>query len=177
MQIDNINFIIDFIMDNDTEAKCYIKQPIYNELTGIMKVLGGIFSLTRKENLHPQTILVDCLEYAEEIISELPEQLQETYKKRIDAFLSRSLLSCSIVYRDDEDMLIELQPQYLTENEKLEIKKHLLFLSALYRYSPKKILLKDLKGLFTLQNATEWKNSLQNAIDNSTKKEEKDIAR
>lgn len=160
-KMDSYNFICPFVNDQGSENIAYVPQPIEAELKGIARILGSLFTMIKEGSLDMIVFLKDWDVYIDEICGSLENG--EVKRKALDAFLERSLLGAKFFTLDGD---VIQGP--LTAGEIDSFKGALLFLSALFRYTPKVTLNSELKGFFTSLTPTEYQKSLQTPIDPST---------
>lgn len=153
IEINNFNFIIPVIADNGKELKVYVPQPIEKELRGLAHILGHLFTKIRAENVDLLMFVKDWKIFAEEKCANLENG--ENSLKALNSFLERSLLGSTIFNEDGTEKEI------LSAAEKEFFEGALVFISALYRYSPHYIKMLELGDFFTSLTPMEFKNSLQ----------------
>lgn len=151
MKIDKHNFIIPLSGSSGKEITCYVPQPNEIEMNKLFRLLGTIFSILRKGNQDILVVLKDWRLLLEESLDEMPDDKRTPLLKALDVFFERSLASASIFDEDGLDVTLD-------EDETEIFKGTLLFLSALYRYSPNQVK-SEMGGYFTSLNASEFRSS------------------
>lgn len=169
MKIDTMNFIIPLTANNGHTFDIYVPQPLGNELDKIARVLGYFFGLQRTNDIHPLVIMRDWQMYLRESLENMSESRAADIEKSVNIFLERSLSGSFAVSADNK----EIDISKFGEEEMELIKGSILFLSALYRYSPKWALIGEdgQKGYFTSQSLTEVRNSLQKQSSQSSERQ------
>lgn len=156
-QITNCNFICPFMQDGQ-EFVAHVPQPIEAELKGIARILGSLFTMIREKKLDMIIFLRDWDIYVEDICASLDNG--EIKKKALDAYLDRSLLGAKLFTLDGD-----IVDSFTCEEAKETFKGSLLFFSSLYRYTPKNVLVSELRDCFTFLTATEYQKSLQKPLE------------
>lgn len=151
MKIDKYNFIIPLSGSNNKEITCYVPQPNEIEMHRLFHLLGTIFSILRKGNQDILVILKDWRLILEDSLEDMPDEKRASLLKALDVFFERSLASATIFDEDGLDVKLD-------EDETEIFKGTLLFLSALYRYSPNPVK-SEMGGYFTSLSASEFKSS------------------
>lgn len=152
-EIKNFNFIVPIIADTGEQYKIFVPQPNEKELKGLAHILGFLFTKIRTENMDLTLFVKDWRIYAEEVCARLENG--ETKLLAMDTYIERSLLGAE-AWTPEGDKVETLTP---TEKEFFE--GALVFMSALYRYSPLFLKEKELGEFFTSSTSSEFKNSLR----------------
>lgn len=160
MEATNFNFIVPSILEDGVEVKCWVAQPIDSEIKGLAHILGPLFTHIREKNIDLVVFLRDWEIFVDDAVSRLENG--EGKKKALEAFFDRSLMTAKCFSEDGDELppLNGLSLEYF--------KGALLFISALYRYTFKNLLMKDMKDFFTSLNATEFQNTLRKPSAQST---------
>lgn len=157
-RMDNYNFICPYITTEGNENIAYVPQPMEAELKGIARILGSLFVMIKEGKLDMVVFLKDWEVYVDEICNSLDNG--EVKRKALDAFLARSLLGAKFFTSEGDSISDPLNPE-----EEDSFKGALLFLSALFRYTPKQTLNSELQGFFTSLTLTEYQKSLRKPTD------------
>lgn len=157
-KMDDYNFICPYINSSGSENIAYVPQPIENELKSIARILGSLFVMIKEGKLDMVVFLKDWEVYVDEICNSLDNG--EVKRKALDAFLARSLLGAKF-FTPEGDVISDP----LSQEEEDSFKGALLFLSALFRYTPKQTLNSELQGFFTSLTFMEYQKSLQTPTD------------
>lgn len=152
LEITNVNFVVPSLLDDGSEVKVWVAQPIESEIKGLAQILGPLFTLVREKNVDLVVFLRDWEIFVDDILSKLENG--EGKKKALEAFFDRSLMTAK-VYSSSGDELPALEGLSLDY-----FKGALLFISALYRYTFKNLLMTDMRDFFTSLSAMEFRNSL-----------------
>lgn len=160
LEITNVNFIVPSLLDDGSEVKGWVAQPIENEIKGLAQILGPLFTLIREKNVDLVVFLRDWEIFVDDVLAKLENG--EGKKKALEAFFERSLVSAKFYSEggDELPMLEGLSLEYF--------KGALLFISALYRYTFKNLLMTDMRDFFTSLSATEFQSSLRKQSAPST---------
>lgn len=157
-KMDSYNFICPYVNSEGNENIAYVPQPVEAELKGIARILGSLFTMIKEGKLDMVVFLRDWEVYVDEICNSLDNG--EVKRKALEAFLARSSLGAKFFTIDGDAVPTPLSPE-----EEDSFKGALLFLSALFRYTPKVTLNSELKGFFTSLTLTEYQKSLRTPID------------
>lgn len=160
-EIKNYNFVVPIMSDKGEELKFYVPQPIEKELRSIAHILGYLFTKIRAEQIDIMMFIKDWRIFAEEFCERLENG--EGKLRALDAFIERSLLGADI-YNECGDKI----EKEITAEEREFFEGSLVFMSALYRYSPTYIKNQELGDYFTSLTSTEFKNSLLKSQKTST---------
>ena len=156
------NFIVTISSDEGDSLDIYVPQPNELELKLLAPLLGKFFTAVREKRYDTTVLLYDWEWSVEEALEGLNEEKKENLQKRLNTFFERSIASMTINGKEA-----------LSEDETNLFKGTLLFISALYRYSTKALLKKELEEFFTSLSASEWLKSLTNLDDPSIQQEQK----
>lgn len=167
MKLDKCNFIIPLSGSNDKEITCYVPQPNEIEMNRLFRLLGTIFSVIRKGNQDILVVLKDWRLILEDSLGDTSEEKRDALLGALDVFFERSLASATIFDEDGLDVTLD-------EEETEIFKGTLLFLSALYRYSPNQVVKNEMKGYYTSLNASEFKSSQKKSSSQPAAEEKKE---
>lgn len=156
------NFIVTISSDVGDSLDIYVPQPNELELKLLAPILGKFFTAVREKRYDTMVLLYDWELIVEEALEGLTDEKKENLQKRLNTFFERSIASMTINGQTG-----------LSENEMSLFKGTLLFISALYRYSTKTLLTRELGEFFTSLSSTEWLKSLTSSTEVSETKETK----
>lgn len=156
------NFIVTISSDEGDSLDIYVPQPNELELKLLAPILGKFFTAVREKRYDTMVLLYDWELTVEEALEGLNEEKKENLQKRLNTFFERSIASMTINGQTE-----------LSETEMSLFKGTLLFISALYRYSTKTLLTKELGEFFTSLSSTEWLKSLTSSTEVVETKEQK----
>lgn len=159
---DLFNFIVTIASDEGEELNIYVPQPNELELKLLAPILGKFYTALKEKKYDMAVMIYDWDLIVEEVLEGYNDEKKENLKKRLDTFFERSLASMIISGKSS-----------LSENETSLFKGTLLFISALYRYSTKTLLIKELAEFFTSSSSTEWLKSLGSLDEPVTQAAEK----
>lgn len=156
------NFIVTIPSEAGDSLDIYVPQPNELELKFLAPILGKFFTYVREKRYDTMVLLYDWELAVEEVLEGLNEEKKENLQKRLNTFFERSIASMTINGKEA-----------LSESEMTLFKGTLLFISALYRYSTKTLLTRELGEFFTSLSSTEWLKSLTSSTEVSETKETK----
>lgn len=161
-KMDLFNFVVSIPGEYGETLDIFVPQPNELELKILAPILGKFYTAVREKKYDIMVLLYDWEIIVEQVLEGENEEKRENLKNRLNTFFERSQASMTIKGKST-----------LSEEETSLFKGTLLFISALYRYSTKTLLKKELGEFFTSLSASEWLKHLTNLDDPSTQQEQK----
>lgn len=181
---DKCNFVIPLENSVGEEFKVFIPHIPKSNVDSIAEVLGELFSRLQK-GLNPDVFIEDNQLIINSIIENLCKDNEEDklrLQSLINSFIERSLLTAEVLFPDGEFISYPS-----ISKDKIDwdgscfntLRGYLLFIQALWRYTPVKTKTTFLGPFIVYQSLSEWQSSLKKSCqeqkDLDIKKQKKDI--